>query len=100
MHIRNRFDELTQGRDPTESWRSMLIEQLPNELQATIKNFDSVKMRKIMELMKIRIHFFKDMKNHTYFFRPPVYDSAVAEKFLAKLKQSDENKLKTLKDLG
>jgi hypothetical protein len=39
-----------------------------------------------MNLMKIRIHFFKDMRNHTYFFIPPVYDSAVAEKFLIKLK--------------
>ena len=57
-------------------------------------------MRKIMNLMKIRIHFFKDMKNHSYFFRSPVYDSAVAEKFLVKLKQPDDIKLKTLSDLG
>jgi hypothetical protein len=86
MHIRNRFDLKTQGRDPTESWRSMLLEYLPEELKETIKTFDSFKMRKIMDLMKIRIHFFKDMKNHTYFFRTPIYDSSVAEKFLVKLK--------------
>ena len=53
-----------------------------------------------MDLMKIRIHFLKDMKNHTYFFRSPVYDSAVAERFLVKLKQPDEVKLKILGDLA
>jgi glutamyl/glutaminyl-tRNA synthetase len=29
MHIRNRFDEKTQGTDTTEKWRAMLIEELP-----------------------------------------------------------------------
>ena len=46
-----------------------------------------------MELMRVRIHFFKDMKNHTYFFRDPLYDSSVAEKFLVKLKSPDALKL-------
>lgn len=86
MHIRNRFDEKTQGKDPSESWRTMLLEQLPSELHQTIKSFDPMKLKQIMNLMKIRIHFFKDMKNHTYFFVPPIYDSQVAEKFLVKLK--------------
>jgi hypothetical protein len=38
-----------------------------------------------MDLMKIRIHFFKDMAKHTYFFDSPVYESDVAENFLNKL---------------
>ena len=42
-----------------------------------------------METMNIRIHFFKDMRNHTYFFTYPTYDSAVAEKLLDKLKNSN-----------
>ena len=78
----------------------MLLEHLPNELHEVIKSFDTAKLRKTMDLMKIRIHFFKDMKNHTYFFRSPVYDSAVAERFLVKLKQPDEVKLKILGDLA
>lgn len=53
-----------------------------------------------MELMKIRIHFFKDMKNHTYFFTDPIYDSAVAEKFMSKLKQPDLVKRSILTDLS
>jgi glutamyl/glutaminyl-tRNA synthetase len=42
-------------------------------------------MRKVMDLMKIRIHFFHDMKNHTYFFTDPAYNTPIAEKFLTKL---------------
>jgi hypothetical protein len=78
----------------------MLLEHLPEELHTTIQTFDTSKMRKIMNLMKIRIHFFKDMKNHAYFFRSPLYESSVAEKFLVKLKQPDAAKLQTLEDLA
>ena len=56
-------------------------------------------MTKIMNLMKIRIHFFKDMANHTYFFQDPAYQDAMTEKFLTKLKQSDETKVSILSDL-
>lgn len=58
------------------------------------------RMRKIMDLMKIRIHFFKDMTKHTYFFTTPVYESDVAEKFLNKLRQPDEVKRSILTDLA
>ncbi len=78
----------------------MLIEHLPSFLIDEIKAMDSHKMRKIMDLMKIRIHFFKDMKNHTYFFTSPLYDSSVAEKFLNKLKQPDEVKISILTELA
>ena len=57
-------------------------------------------MRKIMDLMKIRIHFFKDMAKHTYFFTSPIYESDVAEKFLNKLRQPDEVKRSILTDLA
>jgi len=58
------------------------------------------KMLKIMNLMKIRIHFFKDMAKHTYFFTDPVYDTQTAEKFLSKLKQPDAVKKSILADLA
>lgn len=85
MHIRNRF-EARPDIDPTESWRMMLSDHLPKELHSIIKEYDTTKMRKIMDLMKIRIHFYKDMANHAYFFRDPIYESAIAVKFLSKLK--------------
>ena len=61
---------------------------------------ESQKMKKIMDLMKIRIHFFKDMAKHAYFFIDPVYDNQVAEKFLSKLKQPDSVKRSILTDLA
>ena len=39
----------------------------------------------IMDTMKKRIHFYKDLNNHTYFFEEPVYNNPQAEKFLKKL---------------
>ena len=39
---------------------------------------NEIKMKKIMELMKIRIHFYKDMCNHTYFFIDPNYAEIIA----------------------
>lgn len=57
MHIRNRFDQPFN----VEKWRAMLIDYLPEDLHLVISNFDSVKLEKIMDLMKIRIHFFHDM---------------------------------------
>jgi len=33
------------------------------------------KMTKIMDMMKIRIHFYSDLENHTYFWEDPDYTS-------------------------
>ena len=52
-----------------------------------------------MDLMKIRIHFFKDMCNHTYFFTEPDFDEKISEKFEKKLKQPHDVKIEILKDL-
>lgn len=65
----------------------MLLEHLPYETHPVIKGFDSQKMGKIAELMRIRIHFFKDMVNHTYFFIDPTYSTEISQKFLSKLNQ-------------
>jgi len=45
-----------------------------------------------MDLMKIRIHFYKDMQNHTYFFTEPDYEGEISEKMVKKLKQPHETK--------
>lgn len=42
-------------------------------------------MTKIMDMMKIRIHFYSDLLNHTYFWEPPNYDTERGQKFLKKL---------------
>jgi len=44
-----------------------------------------LKMVKVMDMMKIRIHFYKDLLKHTYFWEEPEYDSAQGKKFLKKL---------------
>ena len=51
------------------------------------------KMNNIINIMKNRIHFFKDMKYHTYFFTDPIYETEIAVKFLSKLKQPDDIKV-------
>jgi hypothetical protein len=53
-----------------------------------------------MDLMKIRIHFFKDMAKHTYFFDSPVYESDVAEKFLNSPSVATDRKLRNLAQRG
>jgi glutamyl/glutaminyl-tRNA synthetase len=56
-------------------------------------------MRKIMDLMKIRIHFYKDMNNHAYFFVDPEYDTKISQKFLKRLKQPNAVKVEILNGL-
>ena len=88
MHIRNKFeyfDQLEQKKC-TNSWRKMLLDNLPIKFHSGIKRVNEVKMKQIMDLMKVRIHFFKDMLNHTYFFVDPDYDNELSEKMFRKLK--------------
>ena len=56
-------------------------------------------MLKIMDMMKQRIHFYDDLKNHSYFFIEPLYDDARAQKFQKRLKQPTETKIIILEDL-
>lgn len=78
----------------------MLIEHLPESLHQTLKDYNSERLEKIMVLMSVRIHFFHDMAKHQYFFTDPQYESAIALKFLAKLKRSKAEKLQLLSDLN
>ena len=88
MHIRHKFEYFDQleGKRCVQAWRRMLLEQLPSHLHTSIKWMNEVKMKKIMDLMKIRIHFYKDMLNHTYFFAEPDYEGEISEKMVRKLK--------------
>jgi hypothetical protein len=83
MHIRNKFDisslsSEAQISQTVESWRAQLLENLPENLHPTIQSFDQLRLKKIMTLMTVRIHFYKDLKQHAYFFTDPIYDSEIA----------------------
>jgi Ni,Fe-hydrogenase maturation factor len=83
MHIRNKFhyfDQLEMKR-AVGQWRKVLLENLPAEYHSKVKKYNEVKLRKIMDLMKVRIHFYKDMINHTYFFEEPDYSNPITQKF-------------------
>lgn len=83
----------------TNSWRKMLLDHLPADIHNSIKKTNEGKMRKIMDMMKVRIHFYKDMNQHKYFFEEPDYADKESQKFLQRLKQANEVKIKILSDL-
>ena len=56
-------------------------------------------VQKVMDMMKIRIRFYPDLQNHTYFFEEPAYDLPQTRKFLRRLKQPTEVKIEILEDL-
>ena len=65
----------------------MLLEEMPKKLHYRIKTMPNQKMLKVMDMMKIRMRFVKDIKNHGYFFTQPDYDTELGNKFIRKLKQ-------------
>ena len=68
-------------------WRKMLLEEMPINLHSVIKRMSASKMIKIMDMMKIRMRYIKDIRNHTYFFTSPSYETELGTKFISKLKQ-------------
>ena len=56
-------------------------------------------MIKVMEMMKIRMRFIHDIKNHAYLFGEPDYTTELGKKFLNKIKRSPDVNLKILKDI-
>ena len=43
------------------------------------------KMLKVMDMMKVRMRYVQDMKNHIYFFSDPDYQTDLGRKFIVKL---------------
>lgn len=102
MHLRSKFEYYDAHLDmkrSVNSWRKMLLDVLPADIHPGVKKVSEPKMRKIMDLMKIRIHFYSDMKNHTYFFIEPTYDNDFSQKLFKKLKQPNDVKVKILEGL-
>ena len=75
------------------------METIDSSLHSKVRQTSDAKLIKIMDMMKPRIHYFKDLKNHTYFFEQPSYTDARSIKFFKKLSQPNEVKIEILEDL-
>ena len=89
-HIKNKFtyfEDKAERQQCVNEWRNVLLETMPAHLHRRIRQTSDPKILSIMDMMKVRIHFYKDLLNHTYFFEEPFYNSEHARKFIKKLKQ-------------
>lgn len=88
MHIRNRFDHYDEleSKKCTMTWRKMLLDVYPTSFHSQIRAMKESKLTRVMDVMKIRIHFYKDMLQHSYFFKDPDYEDEIAQRFYRKLK--------------
>ena len=57
-------------------------------------------MLKIMDMMKVRMRYMRDIKNHSYFFTDPDYNTELGRKFIIKLNQAPETNIFILADLA
>lgn len=91
MHIRDKYDYIegneAEARQCVERWRGMLLEEMPTSLHASIRRMPDPLMLKVMDMMKVRMRYVKDIRNHGYFFAEPDYDTELGRKFIVKLKQ-------------
>ena len=79
MHIREKF-AYVEGNSQEASkcvtlWKNMLLEEMPDNLHSSIKRLQDSRMLKIMDMMKVRMRFIKDIRNHAYFFTTPDYNT-------------------------
>ena len=56
-------------------------------------------MLKIMDMMKIRMRYVRDIRNHGYYFALPDYETDLGRKFITKLKQKPLTNKQILADL-
>ena len=103
MHIRERFSYVEGNtQEMTESvnaWRDMLLTEMPRNLHMQIKKMPATKLIKVMDMMKIRMRYIKDIRNHAYFFTAPSYETELGRKFITKLKQPPLVSKEILSDL-
>jgi len=77
----------------------MLREEMPEALQGAIRRMPDHLMLKVMDMMKIRMRYVQDIKNHGYFFTAPSYETTLGREFITKLKQPALTNKKILADL-
>ena len=92
MHIRDKFD-YTEGneaeaKEKVSVWRDTLVSEMEDKsLNRAISRMPDHLMLKVMDMMKVRMRYVGDIKNHAYFFRDPDYETELGRKFITKLKQ-------------
>lgn len=104
MHIRDKFD-YTAGNEVeavecVKEWRKMLLEEMPEELHRAIKRMPNHLLLRIMDMMKIRMRYLRDIRNHSYFFTDANYDTELGRKFIVRLKQPALVNKQILSDLS
>ena len=104
MHIRDKYDYVqgneAEARQKVDQWRVMLFEELPTSLHAAIRRMPDHLMLKVMDMMKIRMRYVRDIRNHGYFFTQPDYETNLGQKFIRKLKQPALTNKQILADLA
>ena len=56
-------------------------------------------MLKVMDMMKVRLRYLHDIKNHTYLFAEADYETDLGQKFQKKIKQAADVNVKILTDM-
>ena len=90
MHIRDKFAYVEGNTQEAlrcaALWRKMLLEEMPESLHSSIKRLSDSRTIKVMDMMKVRMRFIRDIRNHAYFFTSPDYETELGQKFIRKLK--------------
>lgn len=79
MHIRSRYQysegNIEEMKHAVDSWRAMLIDLMPSPLHKPINQMTDRLMLKVMDMMKVRLRYLHDIKNHTYLFAEADYET-------------------------
>ncbi len=78
----------------------MLAEEMPERLHQAIDKMPDHLMLKVLDMMKVRMRYIKDIKNHAYLFTEPDYETNLGRKFITKLKQAPLTNKQILADLS
>lgn len=103
MHVRDKFtyhEDEAEKKECVDEFRGLLLDIMDPRMHSKIRSTSDTKLCKIMDMMKTRIHFYRDLTNHSYFFQQPQYDTSRAKKFFKRLRQPNEVKIEILEDLN
>lgn len=59
---------------------------MPKSLHDKISVMPDHLMLKVMDMMKVRMRYLQDIKNHAYLFDAPDYETELGRNFISKLK--------------
>ena len=72
---------------------------MPESLHQAIRQTPEATMVKIMDMMKVRLRYYHEIKNHIYLFGPPDYSTELGVKFQSKIKRSADVNRRILTDV-